>query len=584
MAKLEQAPFDLVIRNGRVVDGTGAPAFRADVAVKDGRIFQVGAVAGSGAEEIDAAGRLVTPGFVDIHTHYDGQATWDQHMQPSAWHGVTTVVMGNCGVGFAPCKPKDHDRLVRLMEGVEDIPFPVLTEGLPWTWESFPDYLDALDQRAFDVDIGTQLPHAALRVFVMGERGANREPANPADIAAMAAIAQKAVEAGALGFSTSRTLNHRTSDGQPTPTLTAGEDELTGIAMGLAAAGKGVLQLVSDFADPREEFAMLRRIVEASGRPLSFSLVQSPRGPDGWKTMLSALSDATAAGLPMKAQVAGRPVGVLLGFELTLNPFSHTQAYQSIAKLPFAERWARLNDAAFRAALLDEAPPAGGHAIGAALTRNWATMFLMGEEPDYEQTPDRTVEMLAAARGITPDELALEHMMSNGARGMLYLPFLNYADGSLDPSYAMLTHPDTVPGLSDGGAHVGMICDGSFPTSNLTLWTRDRTRGPKLGVEEVVRMQTRDTAQAVGLYDRGLIAPGYRADLNVIDYDRLSLKAPQVAYDLPSGGRRLIQRADGYVATIVAGQVTYRDGEPTGALPGRLLRGGQAAPVALAAE
>jgi N-acyl-D-aspartate/D-glutamate deacylase len=584
MAKLEQAPFDLVIRNGRVVDGTGAAAFQADVAIKDGRIVQVGAVAGAGAEEIDATGKLVTPGFVDIHTHYDGQATWDQHMQPSAWHGVTTVVMGNCGVGFAPCKPQDHDRLVRLMEGVEDIPFPVLTEGLPWNWESFPDYLDALDQRSFDVDIGTQLPHAALRVFVMGERGANREPANPADIAAMAALAQKAVEAGALGFSTSRTLNHRTSDGQPTPTLTAGEDELTGVAMGLAAAGKGVLQVVSDFADPREEFAMLRRIVEASGRPLSFSLVQSPRGPDAWKTMLGALSDATAAGLPMKAQVAGRPVGVLLGFELTLNPFSHTQTYQSIAKLPFAERLARLNDPTFRAALLDEATPAGGHAIGAALTRNWATMFLMGDEPDYEQTPDRTVEKLAAARGITPDELALEHMMSNGGRGMLYLPFLNYADGSLDPSYAMLTHPDTVPGLSDGGAHVGMICDGSFPTSNLTLWTRDRTRGPKLGVEEVVRMQTRDTAQAVGLYDRGLIAPGYRADLNVIDYEQLSLKAPQVAYDLPSGGRRLIQRAVGYVATIVAGQITYRDGEPTGALPGRLLRGSQAAPVALAAE
>ncbi len=505
-------------------------------------------------------------------------------MQPSAWHGVTTVVMGNCGVGFAPCRPEDHDRLIRLMEGVEDIPFPVLTEGLPWNWESFPDYLDALDQRSFDVDIGTQLPHAALRVFVMGERGANREPANPADIAAMAAIAQKAVEAGALGFSTSRTLNHRTSDGQPTPTLTAGEDELTGVAMGLAAAGKGVLQVVSDFADPREEFAMLRRIVEASGRPLSFSLVQSPRGPEGWKTMLGALSDATAAGLPMKAQVAGRPVGVLLGFELTLNPFSHTEAWQSVAKLSFPERVARLQDPTFRAALLDEATPAGGHAIAAGLTRNWPIMFLMDEEPDYEQTPDQTVAQLAAARGITPDELALEHMLSNGGRGMLYLPFLNYADGSLDPSYAMLTHPDTVPGLSDGGAHVGMICDGSFPTSNLTLWTRDRTRGPKLGVEEVIRMQTHDTARAVGLYDRGLVAPGYRADLNVIDYDHLSLKAPQVAYDLPSGGRRLIQRAEGYVATIVAGQITYRDGEPTGALPGRLLRGSQAAPVALAAE
>ena len=575
------APFDLVIRHGRVVDGTGGPAFEADVAIRDGRIVQVGQVAGAGVEEIDAAGQVVTPGFVDIHTHYDGQATWDSRMQPSTWHGVTTVVMGNCGVGFAPCRPDDHDRLIRLMEGVEDIPFPVLAEGLPWNWESFPDYLDALDGRSFDVDIGTQLPHAALRVFVMGERGANREPATEADIAAMAAIAQKAVEAGALGFSTSRTLNHRTSDGQPTPTLTAGEDELTGIAQGLAAAGKGVLQVVSDFVEPREEFAMLRRIVEASGRPLSFSLVQSPRGPQGYKSMLASLTEATDAGLPIKAQVAGRPVGVLLGFELTVNPFSHTPAWREIAKAPFPERQARLADPAFRAALLSqatEAAPAGG------LSRNWATMFLMGETPDYEQTPDRTVAKLAEARGITPDELALEHMMTGGGRGMLYMPFLNYAEGSLDPSFAMLTHRDTVPGLSDGGAHVGMICDGSFPTSNLTHWTRDRTRGPKLSLEEMVRMQTRDTAQAVGLFDRGLIAPGYRADLNVIDYEALSLEAPQVAYDLPSGGRRLIQRANGYVATIVAGRVTYRDGEPTGALPGKLLRGAQAAPAALAAE
>ena len=584
MGKLADTAWDMVIRTGSVIDGSGAGAFSADIAIKDGLIAQVGAVSGKGAEEIDAAGRLVTPGFVDIHTHYDGQATWGEHMTPSAWHGVTTVVMGNCGVGFAPCRPEDHDRLIRLMEGVEDIPFPVLAEGLPWNWESFPDYLDALGRRAFDVDIGAQLPHAALRVYVMGERGANREPATPADIAAMAAIAQKAMEAGALGFSTSRTLNHRTSDGQPTPTLTAAEDELTGIARGLGAAGKGVLQVVSDFADPRAEFGLLRRMVEASGRPLSFSLVQSPRGPNAWRTLLDALSEATAAGLPMKAQVCGRPVGVLLGFELTLNPFSHTQAYRDIADLPFADRLTRLQDPTFQAALLDQATPAGGHAIAAGLTRNWSTMFLMGDEPDYEQTPDQTIAALAEARGMTPDQLALEHMLSRGGKGMLYLPFLNYADGSLDPSYAMLTHRDTVPGLSDGGAHVGMICDGSFPTSNLTHWTRDRTRGAKIPLEAMIRMQTRDTAEAVGLHDRGLIAPGYRADLNVIDYDALTLGAPGVAYDLPAGGRRLVQRAQGYVATLVAGTVTYRDGEPTGALPGRLLRGRQAAPVALAAE
>ena len=331
--------YDLVVRGGTLADGTGAPVYEADIAIKDGRIVALGEIRGAGAEEIDARGRLVTPGFVDIHTHYDGQATWDAHMQPSSWHGVTTVVMGNCGVGFAPCRPKDHDRLIRLMEGVEDIPFPVLTQGLAWNWESFPDYLDALSQRRFDVDIGAQLPHAALRVYVMGERGAAREPATAADIAAMAELAQQAIAAGALGFSTSRTR-----DGQPTPTLTAGEDELTGIAMGLARAGKGVLQVVSDFADPEAEFAMLRRIVEASGRPLSFSLTQAPKAPQAWRLLLDALSDATGAGLPMKAQVCGRPVGILFGLELTLNPFSQQPTYQALAHLPLAERVARLAD------------------------------------------------------------------------------------------------------------------------------------------------------------------------------------------------------------------------------------------------
>ncbi|HEY2660156.1 MAG TPA: amidohydrolase family protein [Caulobacteraceae bacterium] len=573
--------YDLVIRGGQVVDGSGEPGFETDVAVKNGVIAAVGKIGGQGREEIDARGFIVTPGFVDVHTHYDGQATWDTHMQPSSWHGVTTVVMGNCGVGFAPCHAGDHDTLIKLMEGVEDIPFPVLSQGLKWNWTSYPDYLDALAERRFDIDIGSQLPHAALRVHVMGQRGADREPATAVDIAAMAAIAKRSVEAGALGFSTSRTLNHRTSDGQPTPTLTAGEDELTGIALGLKAAGRGVLQVVSDFADPEAEFAMLRRIVEASGRPLSFSLLQSPIHPQAYKALLAALDDAVAAGLEMKAQVAPRPVGLLLGFELTLNPFSHHATYRELSKAPLAERFARLSQPEVRAQLLAERPdsPVRG------LIANWDRMHLMDPgRPDYEPTEDGTVGARARALGISPESVALDHMLSNGGRGMIYVPFLNYAEGSLDPAYAMLTHAHTVPGLSDGGAHVGMICDGSFPTSLLTHWTRDRTRGPKLKLETAVRMQTADTAAIVGLFDRGRIAPGLRADLNVIDYDRLTLRSPQVAYDLPAGGRRLIQRAEGYVATIVAGAVTYRDGEPTGALPGRLLRGARSAPVAVAAE
>jgi N-acyl-D-aspartate/D-glutamate deacylase len=579
--------YDLVIRGGTVVDGTGDPGFEADVAVKDGVIAAVGKVSGTGAEEIDARGQLVTPGFVDIHTHYDGQATWDQRLQPSSWHGVTTVVMGNCGVGFAPCRPGDHDRLIRLMEGVEDIPFPVLAEGLPWNWESYPDYLDSLAERRFDVDIGSQLPHAALRVYVMGQRGVDREPATPEDIAAMRAMAKRAAEAGALGFGTSRTLNHRSSDGSPIATLTAGEDELTGIALGLADAGRGVLQVVSDFNDPVEEFAMLRRVVERSGRPLSFSLLQSPRDPEQWRLMLDQMSDAKAAGLQIRAQVATRPVGVLFGLELTANPFSTYPTYREIKDLPLAERVKRLRDPAYRARLLADEPDSS-RAPGLSPARAWERIFPMGDDnPDYEPTSDTSIAAIAAARGMDPREVALDHMLDGGpgnGRGILYLPLLNYAQSTLEPAYRMLQHDCVVPGLSDGGAHVGMICDGSFPTTNIIHWTRDRSRGPKLSIEHMVKGQCRDTAETVGLFDRGLVAEGYRADLNVIDYPRLKLKAPEVTYDLPTGGRRLIQRAEGYTATIVAGQVTYRDGTPTDALPGRLLRGGTAAPAKMAAE
>ena len=582
---MAEAAYDLVIRGGTIVDGSGGATFEGDVAVAGGLIVGVGRIAGKGREEIDARGQIVTPGFVDVHTHYDGQATWDSRMQPSSWHGVTTVVQGNCGVGFAPCLPENRDRLVYLMEGVEDLPYPVLTAGLPWNWQSFPDYLDALQARQFDIDIGTQVPHAALRVQVMRERGVAREPATPEDIAQMAAIVREAVEAGALGFSTSRTLNHKTKAGEATPTLTAEEDELTGIAMALAAAnngrGAGVLQLVSDFyPDAQTEFAMLRRLVEKSGRPLSFSLAQNHKSPDGFRYILNALSAAVDAGLPMKAQVSPRAVGVLFGLDLTLNPFSAHETYKAIEQLPLAERVAALHDEGFRARLFAETPMPADPFATASLT-NWTGMYPLGaEHPDYEPTAEDTIAALAAARGVDPKLVALDHLLSNGGNGILYLPFLSYGYGSLDASYEMLSHRDTVPGLSDGGAHVGMICDGSFPTSLLTHWTRDRTRGPKLPLEFVIRQQCADTAALLGLGDRGQIAVGLRADLNVIDYDRLTLLSPEIVHDLPAGGRRLMQRARGYSATIVAGAITYRDGDPTGALPGRLLRGARGAPAA----
>ena len=557
-------PHDLVIAGGTVVDGTGAAPRQADVAVDGGRITAVGSPdeVGTGRRRIDADGAVVTPGFVDVHTHYDGQATWGERMTPSAWHGVTTVVMGNCGVGFAPVRPSDHDVLVELMEGVEDIPGTALHEGLSWDWETFPDYLDALERQPRDIDVAAQVPHGALRLYVMGERGAAREPATDEEVAEMARLAGEAVEAGALGFTTSRTRNHRTSRGDWTPTLTAAATELAGIAEGLGSVGKGVLQVVSDFTDPKEEVATVLGMAESSGRPLSISLTQVPTRSEGWRSLLDTISAANERGLQVKAQVAARPVGILLGLQATINPLGASPTARSIG----ADVEALRGDDV-RATILAEM---AGHSLFP-----WAQVYRLGDPPDYEPAPDASMAAEAARTGVTPEELVYDAAL---AGELLYVPFLNYADGDLEAVRAMLTHPHTVLGLSDGGAHVGTICDGSFPTTMLTHWVRDRTRGERLQLEHVVAMQTSRTAALVGFRDRGVVAPGMRADLNVLDMDGLRLHRPSIVHDLPAGGRRFVQQAAGYLHTFVAGEETYADGEPTGALPGRLVRGSQPAP------
>jgi N-acyl-D-aspartate/D-glutamate deacylase len=566
---------DLVIRGGTVADGSGAELFEADIAIKDGWITEIGKIAAKGREEIDAKGKLVTPGFVDVHTHYDGQVTWSHDITPSSQNGVTTAIMGNCGVGFAPCRPADHQRLIQLMEGVEDIPEPVLSAGIPWAWESFPDYMAWLAKRNFDMDVGAQLPHAALRVYVMGERGARRDPATSDDNRAMAALAGDAVRAGALGFSTSRTLNHRTSTGDFTPTLKASEDELTAIAQAMHGVGRSVLQFVLDLSTLHEDLPMMLRVAETTRCPISFSVTQNDRAPTRWRQTMAEINAAAARGLSITAQIAARPVGLLLGLELSRNPFQTHPSYRAIAQLPLAERLARMRQPEVRAAILSETASDTDDPL--FFRPNYDKMYLLGDPPDYEQPPENALGTQARRMGCKPEQLAYDAMLSDDGRGMLYVPFLNYADGNLDATYEMLRDPRAVPGLSDGGAHCGIICDASFPTYLLTHWTRDRKRGDKLSIPFVVAAQSRKTALSVGLKDRGLVAAGYKADINVIDYDRLHLHPPKVHYDLPVHGRRLMQEVDGYDATIVSGVVTRRGGAVTGAHPGRLIRGAQAA-------
>ncbi|QZP08386.1 amidohydrolase family protein [Caenibius sp. WL] len=565
--------YDLVIRGGTIVDGSGGEPFVGDVGVRDGRIAAVGQGLEAGAEEIDASGKIVTPGFVDVHTHYDGHVTWEQRLKPSSFHGITTAIIGNCGVGFAPCRPDERDTLIRLMEGVEDIPFPVLATGLPWTWETYPEYLDFLASRSFDMDVACYVPHAALRVYVMGERGANREPATAEDIAQMRALYGEALEHGAIGIGTSRTLFHRSSDGKPIPTLEAGEAELFGFADEMRARGKGVFQIVEDMHLPDATLDNVVNLADRSRRPVTFTIGTPNEGPLAWRRHLAQLQAANDRGLTVRGQVLPRGVGMMLGHQLTLNPFYSTPTYTALAHLPLAQRLAELRKPEVKAAILAEAPDPETASMLGRVVRQFGTMFELGNPPDYEQPPENSIAARAAREGRTPEDLAYDILLGKDAT--LYLAMANFTDGKLDAVGEIMRHRDIVPGLGDGGAHCGTICDGSYSTYMLMYWARDRAEG-RMALPDVVRWLSHDTAALMGLADRGLIAPGLRADINVIDFDGLHLHAPEITHDLPGGMPRLVQRADGYTATVVNGTPVYRDGQPTGELPGRLIRAGAA--------
>lgn len=579
--------WDVVVRGGTVVDGTGGEPFEGDVAIAEGRIVEVGKVSGAARREIDARGALVTPGFVDIHTHYDGQVSWDPDLMPSSIHGVTTAVMGSCGVGFAPVRPTDRDRLIALMEGVEDIPGTALAEGIDWRWETFAEYLDALAAMPRTIDVAAQVTHDPLRVYVMGDRAIAEEAATPADIAAMRGLLSRALAAGAIGFSTGRTDNHRSNTGAHTPSAEARVDELRGLAEAFRGAGHGVVQAVSDFdmlegPDGFEgEFDLLEAMAEAAGRPMSLSLMQRDQEPGQWRRILARVDAANARGLDMRVQVAPRAIGILLGLEATFHPFMGFPSYKAIAHLPLAERVAAMRDPAFRARLLAEThePVAGdGSAIPpladlllARIDQLAMRMFILGEEPDYEQGFAASLGARARGTGAPVLGAVYDALLEQDGHALIYFPLHNYTGGSLDVVGEMLAHPAALPGLSDGGAHVGTICDASFPSFLLQHWGRDRAKG-RLPIARLVQMQSADTARFIGLSDRGRIAPGLRADLNIIDLAALRLRPPHLIRDLPAGGKRLMQHAEGYRATLVAGQVIVEGGDLTGVRPGQLVR------------
>jgi N-acyl-D-amino-acid deacylase len=578
---------DLVVRGGTVVDGTGVAPRSADIAIDDGRIVAVGQVDGLARRTVDADGLLVTPGFVDIHTHYDGQATWDPHLTPSCWHGVTTAILGNCGVGFAPVAPERRDWLIELMEGVEDIPGSALAEGIRWEWESFGEYLDALERMPRALDVGAQLPHAAMRAYVMGQRA--HDPATADDLSAMASIVRSALRAGALGVSTGRTAGHRDVHGDPVPGTFATEHEVAALLAAMVDVGRGVLQVVpagiSGEIGGDEVGAMERELEwlvahgESYARPITFLAMQRGNDPDLWRHWFAAVAQANERGAQLHPQVASRCFGVLMGHQSRMNPFQYFPTYRTLINLPFEERMRRLAQPEVRAAILSEQPVYDGPpAMDHLRSRSFENLFPLGDPLDYEPAPETSIAAVARRTGVDPWTVAYDLLLASGGREFLLFPLLNYGGGSYEGVHDMMSDPMTVQGLGDGGAHCGLICDASMTTYLLSHWARDRTRGPQFPIEWAVKRLTGDPASLYGLHDRGVLAPGRRADLNLIDFEELRLLHPELVNDLPAGAGRLVQRSSGYRATIVAGETVVDDGELTDARPGTLVRGPQALP------